>query len=58
MKSVERLWIGADPGGKKSFGLAMLQGDSPVRTVCVSSAREALEWIKGVPDGAGIDAPM
>ena len=54
----ERIWIGVDPGGRSSFGLAMLRGDATVRTTSISCALEALEWIEDVPDGAGIDAPM
>lgn len=52
------VWIGADPGGQDHFGIAELFADGTTRTDCVSSAREAAEWIEGVPQGAGIDAPM
>lgn len=51
-------WIGADPGGQDHFGVAELFADGTTRTGCVSSAREAAEWIDGTPQGAGIDAPM
>lgn len=52
------VWIGADPGGAGNFGVAELFQDGNTRTACVSSAREAAEWIQGTPLGAGIDAPM
>ena len=51
-------WIGADPGGQNNFGVAELFADGTTRTGCVSSAREAADWIEGTPQGAGIDAPM
>ena len=52
------VWIGADPGGEGNFGVAELFQDGTTRTACVSSAREAAEWIQGKPLGAGIDSPM
>ena len=52
------VWIGADPGGQNHFGISELFADGTTRTDCVSSAREAAEWIQGTPLGAGIDAPM
>ena len=54
----EAVWIGADPGGMSNFGIAELTTDGVARTACVSSAREAADWIKGAPLGAGIDSPM
>ncbi len=54
----ERVWIGADPGGKNSFGLAILSDGGAVSTACVSCASEALKWIDVEPAGVGIDAPM
>lgn len=54
----QTVWIGADPGGTKNFGIAELFADGATRTARVSSAREAAEWIQGTPQGAGIDAPM
>jgi len=54
----QAVWIGADPGGTKNFGIAELFADATTRTACLSSAREAAEWIEGTPRGAGIDAPM
>ena len=52
------VWVGADPGGTKNFGIAELFADGATRTDRVSSAREAAEWVSGAPLGAGIDAPM
>ena len=50
--------FGADPGGKKAFGVAVLEDDGSYRTSIVSSVDEALAWFKGSPRGVGIDAPM
>ena len=52
------VWIGADPGGQNNFGIAELFHDGATRTACVSSAREAADWIEDKPLGAGVDAPM
>ena len=41
-----------------NFGIAELTTDGVARTARVSSAREAADWIKGAPLGAGIDSPM
>ncbi len=54
----QAVWIGADPGGTNNFGIAELFADGTTRTACVSSAREAADWIESTPQGAGIDAPM
>ena len=58
---MSRFWVGADPGGKKNFGLAFL--DVAGEQLCcatVSSVDEAVEKIlqRGAPLGLGIDAPM
>jgi predicted nuclease with RNAse H fold len=56
------MWIGADPGGKKAFGLAILDHGGRFSTNCLSCADEAIKYLveKLVekPDGIGIDAPM
>ncbi len=56
------IWVGADPGGKDSFGLAFLgDGGSEIGCATVSSVAEAVEKILGIdtnPIGLGIDAPM
>ena len=37
------MWVGADPGGKNKFGVAILHDDGTFKTFCVSCADEALE---------------
>lgn len=51
-------WFGADPGGKKAFGVAYLRGDGTFKTGIVSCADEAVGWLKESVLGAGIDAPL
>ena len=55
-----RCWVGADPGGKDSFGLAFVGEAGEVRCATVSSVEEALRKIveEAKPLGVGIDAPM
>jgi predicted nuclease with RNAse H fold len=53
-----RYWIGVDPGGTKSFGLARLYEDGRITTALVSSADEAVTLIDQEPLGAGVDAPL
>ncbi len=57
---MSRFWVGADPGGKDSFGLAFLDVAGALCCTSVSSVDEAAESIiaKGKPLGLGIDAPM
>ncbi|MGE3077287.1 MAG: hypothetical protein AB7J35_21055 [Dehalococcoidia bacterium] len=61
MSGGEKVWVGADPGGAKNFGLCLLTG-SEVRTWCVNCADEAVELVlkhsAGTPAGVGVDAPM
>lgn len=62
MTSEGTLWIGADPGGKKKFGLAILKSDGSVTTFLVDCADEAIDAIKNYvrvqPAGVGVDAPL
>ena len=54
-------WVGADPGGRGHFGLALLDGVSDRQTLMtVSSVDEAVKKIAeaGKPQGMGIDAPL
>ena len=54
-------WVGADPGGKSHFGLALLDDASDSATLMtVSSVDQAVDTIakKGKPRGMGIDAPL
>ncbi len=55
-----KVWAGADPGGKKSFGVAVVTESGRARYKTVSSVDEAAKWIgkQGTPLGIGIDAPM
>jgi predicted nuclease with RNAse H fold len=52
------VWFGADPGGKKNFGVAILRGDGSYSTNCVNCADEAVEQMSERPDGIGIDCPL
>ncbi len=58
----ERLWIGADPGGKKNFGIAIIFPGGTAQTWCVNCADEAVDLIKthlnAKVGGVGVDAPM
>ena len=54
-------WFGADPGGAKAFGVALLQPDGSFATEVVSCTDEAVAWLGGKAtsiEGAGIDAPL
>ncbi len=53
-------WVGADPGGIRSFGLAFLDVGGGLICGTVSSVDEAAERIlaRGEPLGLGIDTPM
>lgn len=54
-------WIGADPGGRGRFGLAMLDASGHLSTSLVDCASEAVAAIQeaGIrPLGAGVDAPL
>ena len=57
---MSELWVGADPGGKGSFGLALLDASGALHCSTVSSVEEAVDRIvsTGEPLGLGIDAPM
>ena len=62
MTSDPRIWIGADPGGKSCFGLAILASDGTAFTCTVNCADEAIavvkEHVKVQPSGIGVDAPL
>jgi predicted nuclease with RNAse H fold len=56
------LWVGADPGGKGNFGIAILtEGDQP-QTSSVDCADEAVAFVRKhldrTPAGVGVDAPL
>jgi predicted nuclease with RNAse H fold len=52
------MWIGADPGGKNRFGVAVLYEDGTFDTWCVSCADDALKYISTASMGLGIDSPL
>jgi hypothetical protein len=56
-------WIGADPGGRGCFGVAIWEEDAAPETCCVDCAEEAVQVVtsrmKGRrPAGVGVDAPL
>lgn len=55
------VWVRADPGGAKNFGVCLLSG-AAVRTWCVSCADEAINVVlqhsSEEPSGVGVDAPL
>jgi len=58
---MNEFWIGADPGGNNSFGLAFLHHPSgELDCATVSSVDEAVERMvdRGKPRGLAVDAPM
>ena len=57
----QSVWIGADPGGKRKFGVAALSSDGAVASERFSCAREAVTWVDELnvsPHGVGVDAPL
>jgi hypothetical protein len=52
------IWVGADPGGKDAFGIAILVEGSDLITKCVSCADEAVKLVTTRPSGVGVDAPL
>lgn len=57
---MDRVWVGADPGGIGRFGLAFLAVSGEMQCRTVSTVAEAAQQIvaAGEPMGVGIDAPM
>lgn len=57
---MKEFWVGADPGGIGSFGLAFLDSSGGLSCATVSSVDEVVHRItsRGEPLGLGIDAPM
>ena len=62
MSFSDKVWIGADPGGKGNFGLAILRSDGSTHTSCVNHADEAIQvviqHVRSMPSGIGVDAPL
>ncbi|MEZ6232906.1 MAG: hypothetical protein R3B68_01840 [Phycisphaerales bacterium] len=54
--------MGADPGGKRAFGVAVLRDGEPAQTWIASCADEAVDWLvdTGVTSisAVGVDAPL
>ena len=55
-------WVGADPGGKGNFGIAILTDNSQAKTKAVNCADEAIDFVRAhldrKPSGVGVDAPL
>jgi SAM-dependent methyltransferase len=55
-------WIGADPGGEGNFGIAIMTGNEPSKTLSVDCADDAITFIRRhldhTPAGVGVDAPL
>jgi len=62
MTEDEAKWVGADPGGKGNFGIAILTDDGQPYISCVNCTDEAVAFVRrhvdGMPCGVGIDAPL
>jgi predicted nuclease with RNAse H fold len=56
------LWVGADPGGKGKFGIAILTDNEQPQTSSVDCADSAIDFVRGhldrTPAGVGVDAPL
>src|SRR5574337_22601 len=62
MNHSKKIWIGADPGGKGNFGLAILECDGSAHSFCVDCADEAIQMVvqhvNSTSAGLGVDAPL
>ena len=63
MANKNAFWIGADPGGKGKFGLAILSSKNKAETTIVNCVDEAINFIREAlldqaPAGIGVDAPL
>lgn len=58
----DRVWVGADPGGRGNFGIAILSSNGIIYRCCVGCADEAVHFVathlRLVPYGVGVDAPL
>jgi predicted nuclease with RNAse H fold len=52
------VWVGADPGGRGAFGVAIVVEGGDVTTTCVSCADDAVDVVTIRPTGVGVDAPL
>lgn len=61
MSVADQVWIGADPGGKRNFGLAILRNGS-ASTHCVDCTDDAIhiviKQVNSTPAGLGVEAPL
>lgn len=62
MTGERALWVGADPGGKGNFGIAILTESDQPQTSSVDCADEAVAFVcrhlDGTLCGVGVDAPL
>lgn len=62
MRPAAANWVGADPGGKGAFGIAILRADGTVETATTDCADEAVGFVLrnvvAPPAGVGVDAPL
>lgn len=64
-RTESRYWVGVDPGGKRRYGVAVLEDSELILTTTVDCTDDAIEAVtsllsslSGAPAGVGIDAPM
>jgi predicted nuclease with RNAse H fold len=57
-----KVWIGADPGGKGNFGITVLTDGKQPEACSVDCADEAIDFVRNrlnqAPAGVGVDAPL
>ena len=62
MMNAKGVWIGADPGGKRNFGLAIIAEGGSAQTWSVDCADKVIgivtEKVTLTPSGIGVDAPL
>lgn len=62
MSNGSTFWVGADPGGARNFGIALLDERGKSRLESVDCADEAIEFVRAnldkPPAGVGVDAPL
>ncbi len=62
VKETRPIWVGADPGGRGAFGVAVMRDGHEPQSVLLDCAGEAIAFVRakleGVPSGVGVDAPL
>ena len=57
-----RVWVGADPGGKGAFGVAIIGDGKEPQSVLVDCAAQAIAFLRDAlarpASGVGVDAPL